>query len=799
VTAWMLRTIGIGGELTQQVDELSWMAARPIWLWLAIIGAPILLWLISLRHRASLSHIRPWARHALTACRVGFFVLLMVVLAGPYVRLHQQVTSKPILAVVIDESASMRLPAGPFESSQIEAMAKAAGLMPRTGDAEIDRADLRRKLNDMTRGQLLRDVLSSQHDTLVAPLADRFDVVQYRVATGVRKVEGRFAPQPLAEDQTQDTALGVALRQVIDDAAGRPIAGIVLLTDGRTTTGTDPMSVVRGVTASNAIQAPVWAVPIGSDTSPGADIAVLDVLFPQRVSAKDTIHVIATIGSNGLAGRQVQVRLVENEQVLDTATLVLDERPSQQVTLSCDAPEAGVRLLSVEIDPQPEEIVTDNNKAQASIEVDAQTRKVLYLEGYPRWDYRFLDHELRRDHGLEVTLVMESALTDSGVKAENLPARAQLPEDADGFAKYDVVVLGDVSPALLPTRLMEQLAIAVEDKGVGLLVQAGFTHMPHRHTGDASAPLARLLPVSVEAGASQGGLDAEVFSPFRMSVTASGAIHPAFRLYPSAERNRTVWSQMPTFYWAAATNDAKPAATVLGEIEHQGRTRPLIVEHWAGRGRVLFIGVDSTYRWRRNIGSALFGRFWNQALRHVARSDQRDGDQTLLLASPARVETGEPVGIELFLADQDRRTAPGDDLIITVVGPDDATERVTLRAAGDSGYFSGVWRAKGQGSFDLSYRGARETVNTRVVVTASGREHVQPTVDRPGLRALASASGGALIELEGLHELPDRLEGEATTLSRVVEDEVWDNWFTLMLLAGIYCVDVGIRRLHGLT
>ncbi len=797
MTAWLLRTIGIGGELTQQVDNLDWMAARPIWLWLAIVGAPLLGLLIARRHRASLSHIRAWARHALTACRVGFFVLLMIVLAGPYVRLHQQVTSKPILAIVIDESSSMKLASGPFDAARVEALAKTAGIVQ--ANTSADRSELRKQLNALTREELLREVLRSQHDAIIKPLSERFDVRQYRVASEVRQIDPAFAPAALADDQTHDTALGAALSQAIDDAAGRAIAGIVLFTDGRATAGVDPMSVVRGVASSNAIEAPVWAVPVGSDMSPGADVAVLDVLVPQRVSVKDTVSVIATVGATGLSGRQVQVRLVEGDKTLDTAALVLDDRPSQQITLMCDAPEAGARLLSVEIDTQPEEVVTANNKAQASLEVDAQKRKVLYLEGYPRWDYRFLDHELRRDHGLEVTLVMESSLVDAGIPPQELAARAQLPEDAEGFAAYDVVLLGDVSPDLLPPRLMDQLVVAVEDKGVGLIVQAGFTHMPHHFTRDPSSPMSRLLPVRVRSAAGQGGIDAEAFSPFRMQVTAGGAIHPAFRLYPSAERNRTVWSQMPVFYWAADALEAKPAATVLGEFEQQGRTVPLVAEQWAGRGRVLFIGTDSTYRWRRNIGSALFGRFWNQAIRHVARAEDRNADQTLLLASPARAEVNESVHLELFLADQDRRTAPGDEVVVTVVGADERIERLALRSGGEGGYYTGRWRPTRQGRFTVTFSGARETATATVVVTTSGREHVQPSVDRPGLRAIASASGGAITELDSLHELPKRLKGEPTTLARIVEDEIWDNWFTLLLLVGLYCTDVGIRRLHGLT
>lgn len=360
--------------------------------------------------------------------------------------------------------------------------------------------------------------------------------------------------------------------------------------------------------------APVWAIPVGSP-KPLVDIAVLDALAPAQVARNDTAVVVATIASHALAGRTIEVRLLEGDKELDKAPLVLRDDERQQVQLDFQAAEAGTRLLTVEVAPQAEEQVQANNRLGVAVEVDEQRWKVLYLEGYPRWDFRFLDHSLRRDHGLEVTMVLEARLRGDGVKPEDLPKVARLPEDAAGFAEYNVVLLGDITPALLPIRLQQQLAKAVEEDGLGLIVQAGPMAMPHAF---AESPLARLLPVRIQRGdgASAGdrpGREAPAFAPFLMEVTAVGSVHPAFRLYDSAARNRGVWSRMPPFYWAAAATEAAPGATMLAEVKTAGETYPLIAEHFAGAGRVLLIGTDATYRWRRNIGDHLFYRFWGQA------------------------------------------------------------------------------------------------------------------------------------------------------------------------------------------
>jgi hypothetical protein len=680
----------------------------------------------------------------------------------------------------------------------------------------------------MSRSQLASATVNEQRAMFEA-LSRRFDVKAYRAAAAVQpasveawlaaatteadEVTGTLAPasdEPTdargaesgaPDGQADDTDLGSPLERAIDDSAGRPLAGILMLSDGRATIGPDPVEVVRRRLAAGRIgggaAAPVFAVPVGS-MRPPTDLAVLDVLAPRRVARGDNAALVATVMAHGLRGRTVNVQLVEEDETLDEQELTLADGQRQQVQLSFRADHAGSRVLTVRVDPQAEEQVEANNQQSVSIDTDTERWKLLYLEGGPRWDFRFLDHALRRDSGLDVTLVMESLLEASDAAPETWPEAARLPEDAAAFAEYDLVMLGDITPRLLPRRLQVQLLEAVAEEGVGLIVHAGSRGMPHAFAG---GPLAEALPMRLVV-AGQGerpGFSAPAFKPFSMQVTALGAIHPAFQLYADPSKNRSVWGRMPSFHWAAAVGEASPAAQVLAEFETVDGPLPLIAEQFVGRGRVLMLATDSTYRWRRNIGSHLFYRFWGQAIRHTARNKRQGGEDSSLLVQPRQVEPGGQVLVELYAVDE--RGLPLDAGRATVqVVRGEEVEPVDLEQAGQAGYFRGAWQPERPGEYRLTYTDGRGmTLSSQVRVAGSGRELARPTVDRDTLGTLADLSGGRLLELHQLGQLPDLLEGEQVTVPRRLEAEVWDNWLVLTLLVGLYCLDVGIRRAMGLS
>ena len=309
----------------------------------------------------------------------------------------------------------------------------------------------------------------------------------------------------------------------------------------------------------------------------------------------------------------------------------------------------GTRLLRATVLPLPEEAVASNNSATATVRVGREPAKLLYLEGIGRWDFRFLDHALRRDKGMTTTFVVESQLEADGVPADTMPEAAGLSTDGRNGPNITSFCWATFRRRCCP-REQKALVEAVENDGLGLIVQCGTRHMPWDFVG---GPLAgscrwrstrrrRNRPVGRRRRVTRIRPDAAWIASAGLRAVSHD--RHAHRCHPSSlcdHRQRQsrprLWSQMPEFYWAAAGTKLKPGAMRLADVEMAGGKDklPILAEQVVGRGCVMVVGCDETFRWRRNVGDRIFYRFWGQALRHVAASRLPTGREAGSKCSPS--------------------------------------------------------------------------------------------------------------------------------------------------------------------
>jgi len=813
--ARLARAAGVGHELASRIDAVEWHWARP-WVWWGGLALLIPLgWWISRRHEQRLPWLAPHLRRALDVCRIGVLGLLVFVLAGPFLRLDERIVQKPVVAVVVDESDSMDLPVGRLPTGGIGAVASAVGLGGQA-DGEEAATALVESIGRLSRREFTEQLLATQAKGVLGEIGRSFELRRYAVAR--RAIRRDASPpdtskpgssEPPANDGmggSADTALGEGIAMALDDASDRVLGGIILVTDGRSTVGIDPLDAVRRAAEASGGQsrAPVISIPIGSPEPP-ADIAVTDVLAAPEVALDDTVSIVATVQSSGLARRSVKVELVDNDAVTATVDLVLRDG-RQQAVFPWHATKEGTSLLTIRVAPEPEEGAAENNALEFPVEVTSRKAKILVVDAAPRWDLRFLDASIRRDTGFEPTIVVAGAVQASAAGGSVAPEGfSGMPDDVEGWARYDIVFLGDVALADLPRPRQEALVEAVLDRGVGLVFQPGGEHLPKEYAGE---PLEELFPVEIDraAGGSDAAIEAADFRPLRMRVTARGAMHPAFAVSGDAGRNRATWSGMPPFFRVAAARGAKPAATVLADVERPGGMAggdgpvPLVVEMPAGRGRVAWIGTEESFRWRRNVGDSLFWRFWGQALRSVARRNDRPWDATWLVVTPNRCEPGSPVFVELNLVDGDRKPVVAAGQTLSIESPDGASGTIILRAASRPGLFQGSFVPTVAGLHGVTLdRGAAGALTTDLLVAEPTRERAHPGVDREVLRTLADLTAGAVVEAGDVATIPGRLATGSIETRRQVDDDIWDIWPVLALLVGLYCADIAIRRLSGLS
>jgi hypothetical protein len=289
-----------------------------------------------------------------------------------------------------------------------------------------------------------------------------------------------------------------------------------------------------------------------------------------------------------------------------------------------------------------------------------------------------------------------------------------------------------------------------------------------------------------------------------MELTPEGAAHEPLRLYDEPGRNANIWTRMPGYFWSAAVARPAAGATVLATnptIESRYGKLPLVAYHHAGKGKVMFVGTDSTWLWRQNVGDRFFYKFWGQTIRFVARTEETDKPQNRLEVRPLRPQPGETTEVELFAYTAEGAPRTEERVRVSLAGPGEP-ETLTLDAdLVTAGRFVGHFVPKVEGSYTIRYDSgdSREPVQAEVRVVTAPEELRRPNIDRAGLEILANATGGQFLELGDLAKLPDKLKGEPQLVEIHREESIWDNWFVLVLLVLIYAVDVGIRRLVGLS
>lgn len=629
---------------------------------------------------------------------------------------------------------------------------------------------------------------------------------------------GGGAGPDLGEADGLRTALGRAIEQALGRAAGRPIAGLVVFSDGRSADVPSPS--LRRMLVSERI--PVFVVALGSPT-PVADLAITGVDSPAMAFVNDVVPVNATIESTGgkVAGGGAAVELVDTRtgRVLDSARIdadALDTEGGARLTLTGDAVDPGRARWIVRLSPGGPDLIEQNNTAPVRLDLVDRPLRVLHMDGYPRWEYRYLKNLLRREDSIRSTSMVVAP--DRRFLQEGDVTLDALPRTPEEWSQFDVVILGDIRPEVFSDSQLEHLLEQVARRGAGLVWLGGEGAVPRRWWG---SPLGDLLPFR-SSGGSVGGspgpgrwAEPVVLSPTPLADrlgllrlgSSPGEPWPA-RLSDPA----TGWSRL----WYAQRIEAaslKPTAEVLARATGQSQvsqagsdaSTPLVLTMRYGAGRSVYVGTDEIWRWRYARGEALPERFWLPLIRFAGRDSlARIGRSAVLEVSPRRVGAGQPVRIVVRLIDQAlvdlalgsvrvRLTPLGQDgEPASWASPIELTLGPEGGGSGGGSAFAGTWLSDEPGVYRVevsdSAIAGEGTLRRRVEVIRPDDEMRRPEADHALLGALAEASGGAMLGPGSLDQLPDLLPNRQIHVAGTPDVQtLWDRpvvLLTLVLLLG---------------
>jgi hypothetical protein len=765
----------------------------PPWGWALIVAAAFAVSFWSYWHLAA----PRVPRYILATLRGLVLVLVAFLLSGPRLVKQEDRTEPDVVAMLVDRSASLGV-----------ADAPGVGGAGGAGSMTSREAQLRAALTGA--GVSLRQ-LGIDRRVLWLGFGD--------AVTDLPVTDGPL-PVGLTDPTAMRSDVGPAIEAALKRLAARPTAGIVLFSDGRASSPIDP-ALVRKLQAEKIA---VFAVPLGSER-PLDDLAIARVQAPTLAFAGDLVPITVDIARRGgsVPGAVVKAELVDGGgSVLDTQTVKIDPDGTAPVTLTT-RPEGAMRgTWTVRVTSDLPELSTSNNSQGVSIEVSDQPIRVLYVDGTPRWEYRYLKNLLVREASIRSSVLILAP--DRRFIQEGSDPLMALPQTQEEWNKFDVVIMGDVRPELLSSSQQDQLRDVVSRRGTGLLWIAGPNATPQRWR---TTPLADLLPFAAGASDSESAaLPLRVWlepvtlrsEPAAQRLGVLALDEPPSTKWPEAVSNpASGWSQLK---WMQRIDRAalKPTAEVLAialPLSGNAEPSPALITMRYGAGRSMYFASDETWRWRYGRGETLQERFWLPLIRLLARDSLgRVGKPALLDASPAQVPVGQSVRLTLRILDQalaDRapKAIPVRIRLSEPSGINRADGLSTLdlmrdRAeAGAIATWSALWPTTLPGTFVIEPRTPLLDgldLATQADVVADADELRRPQADHVLLAQLAKDTGGAVIAADQLETLPKMLPNRAVRMLGPAEIQtLWDTPLSLTLLLVLLTLEWAGRRLVKLS
>jgi uncharacterized membrane protein len=724
-------------------------------------------------------------RLMLAALRAASIAIVLFMLAQFLLSLER--TGLPYVVVIIDDSGSMKTQDRYTDDKLREALKQ-----------QLARAELR----DPTRLNLAKSLLLEDKAALLRAIDDRYKLKVYFLDDVARaqsgELDGLLANIRNLQPTGEATRLGLGVRTVLNDLRGTPPTAIVLFSDGVNTEGE---SLADAAAYARRKGVPLFTVGMGSET-PVRDLELSDLLVDDVVFVDDVVNFEFKLTATGYEGRRLKVSLRQQGDDEPLASLTVTGGPDgkpQPIRIPYRPTKVGDFEYAVDVEHLDDELHADNNRQQRPVSVRKQQIRVLLVQSYPNFEFRYLKQMLHRDSTISLkTVLQEADLQYADIDASALRV---FPERKEDLYEYDVVIFGDVDPSFLSASAMQNLSTFVTQKGGGLVFIAGphFTPASYRDT-----PLGTLVPIDFN-GASGPDLAEVITEGYRVEPTDLGEAVPALQLGDSAAENVEIWRRLPPLYWLFEAPTLKPAARVLAHrVAADGRALPVICLQYVGAGKVVFHATDETWRWRFRLGDIYFARYWVQTLRYLSRARLLGKDRSAELAGDRRVyRRGESPRLRVRFVDERRAPAEDDGVTVIVEQQGHQNRRVVLRRNPSSrGVFEGVLSSPPVGKYHAWV--AAPTFDEGVspidfLVEAPPGEFERVQMETGELKAAAEVTKGRSYTLANATELlGDLPSGHQVPIEALPPLVLWNRWPLVLLFLTLLVSEWVLRKRKGM-
>lgn len=585
-------------------------------------------------------------------------------------------------------------------------------------------------------------------------------------------------PFPAAAN-AEGTDLAKPLNDALDGASS--LLGVLVVSDGDWNAGEPPASVAARY---RTMGIPIYTIPIGASTRL-PDVELLSVDTPTFGIVNKGVRIPFTIESSLPRDTTAQVSITTS----DGERLTKDVR-IRAMSRTVDAvvwtpKKEGDYTLQVDVPVNASELIDSNNALSTPISIREEKLKVLVIDSYPRWEYRYLRNALSRDPGVDVSCLLFHPDLEK-VGGGNRDYIKEFPSTLEELSKFDVVFLGDVGvgPGQLTDEQCKLIKGLVEFQAGGLVWIPG----PRGYSRSlATTELEPLLPVVLDESAPEG-IGSK--TPSKMELTETGRRSALTKLADTQEDNVDVWLNLPGFQWNAAVARAKAGAEVLAVHEtangSQGRM-PMLVTKTFGTGKILFMGTDGVWRWRRGVEDKYHYRFWGQVVRWMAyQRNMAKGESMRFYFSPDTPNVGQTLALRANVMQPSGEPLNSGEVFAKIEAPSGKAETVRLTSGGDDswGAFEGRYVANEPGAHQvtLSCKQLTEVLETSFFVQGSTRERIGQAARPKVLEELARLTGGKTFSLAERDRWLTELKSIPQPPSTIRRVPLWSHPLTVAIL-----------------
>jgi uncharacterized membrane protein len=752
--------------------QFALLGAWPKWMLVLLIVAAGagLAWLIRSRLARAAPVMRGWRAWVIWGLQTLPAALLLVLLWQPAITVAELKAQQNIIAVLVDDSRSMAISEDGFTRQAQAVKALQGGVL-----ASLNRS---------------------------------FQVRLYRIDDVPARIDSLKDLQPNAPA----TRIGDSLKQLSEETSDLPIGAVVLLSDG------DDNSGGIGADAISALRArhiPVHTVGFGRERA-AHDLELDDAVVAPRAVAGSRLAAKITLHQRGYAGARINLTVRDTQaKMLASRTITLAPDGNLQTeTLMFDIGGAGARTLQIAAAPLPGEENTANNTLTRVVNVGSEPRRILYMEGEPRWEYKFIRQAEEDDRMVQIASIVRTSenkiyrqgISDPKELPDGFPAR---PEDL--FA-YQGLIIGSVEAGYFTPGQQELIREFVDRRGGGLLLLGG--QFALADGGWNASNLTDLLPTTLptQAATFHREADPKSGSTHTTAELAPGGMDSVItRLVDDPAANAAKWKKLPYLMDYEDPGTPKPGAAVLANlITPEGRKLPLLITENFGHGRTAIMATGGSWRWQMSspLGDTAHDLFWQQLLRWLV--SDTPGHVTASVPAQMLLDSG-AVTINAEVRDQQYNPAPAARAEAHILGPSGVSALVEMTPVPDSpGQFQAAWSAPKPGAY-LTEVTAQHTDPATGAVKELGRdvltfqrmdgvaENFHTEQNRDLLERLATQTGGQYWKPADLDKLASRIPfSEAGVTVRETKD-LWNLPLIFLVLLLLRFSEWWLRRKWGIV